>query len=117
MGFQAFSRNVEPNIELKKIGGSILNPAALLFGDNRAMEFAPPGIPRRLVGRDSNFERETSLRHSYAFQIGGLTRHKISDRERDRACHTAKAWMANTQNVRRSPARGSLHRLVRQCKA
>jgi hypothetical protein len=69
MGFQAFSRNVEPNIELEDVGGPILNPAVFLFGDNRAMKFAPPGIPRRLVGRDSNFERETSLRHFYAFQL------------------------------------------------
>ena len=72
MGFQALSGNVEPDIELEEVGGAILNPAVFLFGDNRVMEFAPPGIPRRLVGRDSNFERETSLRHFYAFQIRPL---------------------------------------------
>jgi len=42
-----------------------------------------------------------------------LTRHKISDREPCKAHHAAKAWMADTQNVSRSLARGSLHRLVR----
>ena len=35
---------------LEKVGGPILNPAVLLFGDNRAMEFVPPDIPGRLVG-------------------------------------------------------------------
>src|SRR6266403_2421454 len=42
-----------------------------------------------------------------------LTRHKISDREPCKACHAVKGWMANTQNVNHSAARGSLHRLVR----
>ena len=43
----------------------------------------------------------------------GLTRHKISDREPSKARHAGEGWMANTQNVSRSLARGSLHRLVR----
>ena len=43
----------------------------------------------------------------------GLTRHKISDREPGKARYAAEAWMANTQHVSRSLARGSLHRLVR----
>jgi hypothetical protein len=42
-----------------------------------------------------------------------LTRHKISDREPTATCHAAKVWMANTQKVDRTLARGSLHRLVR----
>src|SRR5436190_3966413 len=42
-----------------------------------------------------------------------LTRYKISDREPCKACHAAKAWMANTQNVSGRLARGSWHRLVR----
>jgi hypothetical protein len=43
----------------------------------------------------------------------GLTRHKISDRETDEAGLAAKAWMANTPDVNRRLASGSLHRLVR----
>ena len=43
-----------------------------------------------------------------------LTRHKISDREPTATYHAARAWMANTQTVSRSLARGSLHRLVRR---
>ena len=43
----------------------------------------------------------------------GLTRHKMSDREPRKACHAAEGWMAKTQKVGRSAARGSLHRLVR----
>ena len=39
---------------LEKVGGPILNPAVLLFGDNRAMEFVPPDIPGRL--RRGGFE-------------------------------------------------------------
>jgi hypothetical protein len=43
-----------------------------------------------------------------------LTRHKISDRETGKARLAVKnGWMANTQNVNCSAARGSLHRLVR----
>src|SRR5438067_11475020 len=42
-----------------------------------------------------------------------LTRHKISDREPAVACDPGKRWMANTHNVDRRLARGSLHRLVR----
>ena len=42
-----------------------------------------------------------------------LTRHKISAREPGKVCYAAKEWMANTPNVSRSLARGSLHRLVR----
>ena len=59
--------------------------------------------------------REVSLIRSIhvAHGFSTLTRHKISDREPGKACHAAKAWMANTQNVSRSLARGSLHRLVR----
>jgi hypothetical protein len=46
--------------------------------------------------------------------VHDLTRHKISDREPDATCHAAKGWMANTHDVSRSLARGSLHRLVRR---
>jgi hypothetical protein len=46
----------------------------------------------------------------------GLTRHKISDREPGATYHGAKMWMANTQEVNRTFARGSLHRLVRCCR-
>jgi hypothetical protein len=42
-----------------------------------------------------------------------LTRHKISDREPGEPCHAARAWMADTQNIERRVARGSLDRLVR----
>ena len=42
-----------------------------------------------------------------------LTRHKISDSEPTVAAQAAKARIENTQNVSRSLARGSLHRLVR----
>src|SRR4030095_2830473 len=41
------------------------------------------------------------------------TRHKISDREPCEATTPPGAWMANTLNIRRTLARGSLHRLVR----
>lgn len=42
-----------------------------------------------------------------------LTKHeKISDREPTATGYTASGWMANTPNVSRSLARGSLHRLV-----
>ena len=43
-----------------------------------------------------------------------LTRHKISDREPVKAGHATEARMADTQNVSRGLARGSLHRLVRR---
>jgi len=43
----------------------------------------------------------------------GLTRHKISDREPTVVPLAGKRWMANTQKVGRTLARGSLHRLVR----
>jgi hypothetical protein len=46
-------------------------------------------------------------------QFIGLTRHKISDREPAVAGNVGKKWMANTQEVDRRLARGSLHRLVR----
>jgi hypothetical protein len=44
----------------------------------------------------------------------GLTRHTISDRESRGARLAAKGWLANTHNVNRSTARGSLRRLVRR---
>jgi len=43
--------------------------------------------------------------------IKDLTRLKISDREPCEACRAASGWMANTQKMDRSAARGSLHRL------
>jgi len=46
--------------------------------------------------------------------LSRLTRHKISDREPDKARLAAKGWMANTFDVNRSAARGSLHPLVRR---
>jgi len=41
----------------------------------------------------------------------GLTRHKISDREPEKARLAAKGWMANTHEVDRTLSRGSLQRL------
>jgi hypothetical protein len=54
-----------------------------------------------------------ALGFAYSHGFRGLTRPKISDREPCKARDAAKAWMADTQNVNRSAARGSLHRLVR----
>ena len=40
------------------------------------------------------------------------TGHKITDRKRGATRHATKKWIANTQKVDRTPARGSLHRIV-----
>ena len=52
-------------------------------------------------------------RVAFMLRAVGLTRHKISDREPGATSHVAEAWMASTQEVNRSLAYGSLHRLVR----
>ena len=42
------------------------------------------------------------------------TGHKITDRTHGATFYATKKWTANTQKVDRTPARGSLHRLIRQ---
>ena len=47
------------------------------------------------------------------FEVLGLTRHKISDREPGKERRPAEVRMANIQKPERRLACGSLHRLVR----
>jgi len=42
------------------------------------------------------------------------TGHKITDRTHGATFYATKKWTANMQKVDRIPARGSLHRLIRQ---
>src|SRR5438445_663204 len=64
-------------------------------------------IPAEIDANEKAEENDNEVFHA------GLTRHKISDREPSVASNAGKKWMANTQEVDRRLARGSLHRLVR----